>query len=117
MAVLTRIPGFMTVIGKNRFATFVIAPFPPHVLEVKPRFDVNITYFTFSPPFDQNGTLADFDRQMEFTGAWVMHRFYLTEWLEAPTRVFHRVLREPTLKTVWLYLNDATGRGAILILP
>jgi hypothetical protein len=101
------------LVGRVRFGRLVARPVPAHVRVVGARFDGNVTWFEFDPPFDRGEVL----RRFEAVGgtAWTLHRVLLGDHVGEPTRQFHRVV--PPLTTVWLYLNDEEGKGAMLAIP
>ena len=80
--------------------------------DVRAQSRLNITSFSFDPPFDRGGLLAGFDASGA-TG-WPVHSLLLGAAVGMPTRHFYRVLPDPARTPVWLYLNDAEGKGAIL---
>ena len=113
LAILGRIPGVAGLFGRARFERLVGRPVPSHVTAVTAMFDLNITFFEFDPPFDRDGELRPFDRATH--SGWPLHRVLLADHVGEPTRNFHRKL--PPMTTVWLYLNDQDGRGAVLGIP
>ena len=113
ITLLTRVPGFGWALGQYRLGRLVARPVPLHVRVVGVRFDLNVTFFEFDPPFDRGLVLRPFEPTDR--SGWPLHRTLLADHVGEPTGHFHRVI--PPGTTVWLYLNDDEGKGAILTVP
>ena len=111
--ILWRLPGAASRFGRNRFERYVGHPVPRHVRDVRAQSTPNVTAFSFEPPFDRGGLLAGFDASG--ASGWPVHSLLLGPMVGTPTRHFYRVI-PAAAHTVWLYLNDAEGKGAILAL-
>ena len=111
--ILSRLPGVPAWGGRWRFEQYVTRPVPAHVGKLTARFDLNMTLFDFEPPFDRGAELLGFEPA---PGAgWKFHRILLGGHVGEPTGASHRVV--PPMTTVWLYVNDRDGRGAIVGIP
>ena len=106
-AILRRVPGLPSTVGRQRFERFV-GSLPSHVSDVSARFHLNITLFRFEPPFERDDLLKPF----EDTGMrnWPIHRLLLVDYVGEATRQFYRWA---DVTPVWLYLNDNDCRGVV----